>query len=123
VTGATGPQGPTGPTGPTGPAGADATAYWAVVDDTGSLARGSHVNSTTHVTTGEYVVTFDTNISSCSYVAQVGDTGTATGAPGLTRPRRSSSSSSAVVVETFRITSNGTPVNDDYPFHLAVFCP
>jgi hypothetical protein len=108
----------TGATGSTG-----ATAYWAVLDDTGSLARGSHVSSTTHVATGEFAVTFDTDVSSCSYVAQIGDTGTGTGAPGLVRTRGSSTSSSQVVIDTYRITANGSPVADDYPFHLAVFCP
>jgi hypothetical protein len=53
----------------------------------------------------------------------VGDTGTGTGNPGLPRTRRVSGNPNAVDVEIFRISSNGSPINDDFPFHLAVFCP
>ena len=63
----TGPSGATGPTGPTGPAGTSATALWAIVNDDGTLRKGSHVVSTTKVFGGEYGVIFDQDVSACAF--------------------------------------------------------
>jgi hypothetical protein len=61
-------------------------------------------------------------VSACAYVAQIGDPGSATGTAGLVRTRQSSSNVNAVVVETYRVSSNGSTLLDDNSFHLAVFC-
>jgi hypothetical protein len=95
---------------------------WGVVSDTGTLARGSHVTATSRLGVGFYAVQFDTVVTNCSFLAVMGDTGTTAVTPGLIRTRRSSTNTSTVLVDTFRISSNGTPQQDDYSFHLGVFC-
>lgn len=42
---------------------------WAVVNANGTLARGSGATGATKPATGTYVVTFDRDISACSYTA------------------------------------------------------
>ena len=42
---------------------------WAYVDNGGSLLRGSGATSSTKTSTGAYTVTFDRDVSTCSYVA------------------------------------------------------
>jgi hypothetical protein len=42
---------------------------WAVVNQNGTLARGSRVTGVTWLGTGQYEVTFDRNVSGCAYIA------------------------------------------------------
>src|SRR5207302_3618467 len=112
----------TGSQGPQGPPGTPAVSLWAVVDSTGTLSRGVSGVSSVQISTGLYRVTFTSDVSSCAYFAQIGDVGTGTGSTGLTRVRSSSITNTAVVVETYRISTNGSTISDDYPFHIFVTC-
>lgn len=55
------------------PAGAEASLtarhLWAVVNQNGTLARGSRVTAVTWLGTGRYEVTFDRNVAGCAYIA------------------------------------------------------
>ena len=55
------------------PAGAEASLtarhLWAVVNQNGTLARGSRVTAVTWLGTGRYEVTFDRNVTGCAYIA------------------------------------------------------
>jgi hypothetical protein len=91
------------------------------VDSAGVLDRGVGGASSVQTATGDYKVTFSSDVSNCAYTASIGDVGSATGTAGITRTR-SGPTTSSVVVETFRISTNGSLLADDYPFHLVVFC-
>jgi hypothetical protein len=70
-TGATGAQGPPGPPGPSGSAvaGSGAT-LWAVVPSTGtSLTRAKGALSVVRPALGQYVVTFEQDVTNCAYLA------------------------------------------------------
>jgi hypothetical protein len=91
---------------------------WAVVDETGAVARSGVPVTATHLATGRYTVTFDRKVSSCGYGAAVADPGSVRWvpplievAPALDQPR------SVNVVER---NANGIYV--DTPFHVAVSC-
>jgi hypothetical protein len=91
---------------------------WAVINTDGTTTRGFGVTSSKALlgSAGTYVVTFDRNVSSCAYVASLGDgneftfAGEASATKGAT--------ANEVVVGTS--DSSGTPINK--PFHLAVLC-
>ncbi len=112
-----GPVGPRGPAGPAGPKGDSATALWAAVDSAGALARGKGVSSTQKLGTGDYLVTFNQDVTGCSYVASVGGPTTAN-TPGEVSPAQRTGVTQAVEVETY--TSAGA--NADRAFYVAVFC-
>lgn len=42
---------------------------WAVVNQNGTLARGSRVTGVTYLGIGRYEITFDRNVSGCAYIA------------------------------------------------------
>jgi hypothetical protein len=78
--GATGPEGPTGPrgdvgatgvTGATGEQGPPATGLFAAVDSSGAIveARSSGVTDSSRPENGNYLVTFDQDVSNCIYIA------------------------------------------------------
>jgi len=46
-----------------------APSLWAVVNATGTLARGSRVTSVTHLGAGQYEVRFNRSVSACAYVS------------------------------------------------------
>lgn len=56
-----------------GPAGAQAASavrhLWAVVNQNGTLARGSRVTGVTYLGVGRYEITFDRNVAGCAYIA------------------------------------------------------
>ena len=104
------------PAGPAGPAGA-ATALWAVVDSAGALARNKGVASAQRLGLGDYLVTFNQDITGCSYVASVGGP-TTSNVPGEVSPAQRTGVAAAVEVETY--TSAGASA--DRSFYLAVFC-
>lgn len=124
-----GPAGPRGPAGPAGPAGAagpagpkgdkgdSATGLWAVVDIAGALSRSKGVASAQKLGTGDYLVTFNQDVTACSYQASLGGP-TTLNTPGEISPAQRTGVAAAVQVETY--TSAGAPA--DRPFYLAVFC-
>lgn len=106
-----------GPTGVQGPPGASATKLWAVVLNTGALARGSGVTASTRLFAGRYAVTFDQDITACSYQATVGNPGEGFSI-GVTGVALQSGTTNAVFVATMNPLGTFTDEN----FHLAVFC-
>jgi hypothetical protein len=125
-----GAQGPQGPQGAAGPAGASATALWAVVNGTGApigtnvpIVRSSGVvgtTTTTHNFAGEYRVQFTQDVSSCAYVATVGQVGNSGQGFGFATAQGTTfgGGPAAVFVQTF----DETGAEVDRQFHLAVFC-
>jgi hypothetical protein len=92
-----------------------ATNLYAVVDLGGSLVHGSGVANVTHISTGQYEVTFVRNVSSCAFLATTANAYTqalqAYTAGGHLGNR-------GVYVET---KNQGGGLTDG-PFHLAVVC-
>jgi hypothetical protein len=127
-----GPRGPAGIPGPAGPAGAagakgdkgdkgdagaSATALWAVVDAGGVLSRNKGVASASKSGTGTYIVTFNQDVTGCSYQATLG--GPTTANPnGEVSPAQRSGTAAALDVITYNPAGTAT----DKPFYLAVFC-
>jgi len=71
-----GPIGPTGNTGPTGNPGPAATTLSGSVAANGTILGGNGLTSVDEFSTGNYVLTFDANISDCVPVASIsGDVG------------------------------------------------
>jgi Collagen triple helix repeat (20 copies) len=122
--GPTGPQGPTGSIGPTGPQGPKgdkgdpATRLWAVVTGDGSLVRSSGATASSHITTGEYRVDFNQNVTACSYLATIGNPGINEPPPGAIITALRVGTTNAVYVAT----SDLAGTHSDRNFHLAVFC-
>ena len=71
ATGAPGANGTNGTNGAKGDKGEPATRLWAVVDGSGSLARGSGVGATSKLSApaGSYEVLFNRDVTTCSYQA------------------------------------------------------
>jgi hypothetical protein len=118
ATGPAGPAGPAGAAGPAGPKGDSATGMWAVVDGTGTLVRNKGAASALRISTGDYQVVFNQDVTGCSYqatVASPGNTPTSGQATVWQRPNISA----AVEVVTLNSTGNAAA---DRPFHVAVFC-
>lgn len=109
--------GPRGPAGPPGPAGA-VTRLWAVMNSSGSIARGAGTTSAGRLAAGVYEVVFGQNVTNCAFVASVGDTGEGTGANGAATVTRRAGNANAVRVET-RTLANALA---DRGFHLIVVC-
>lgn len=82
------------------------------------MTRGSGVAAVTKLSAGVYRLDATQDISRCTYIGQIGDTGSATGAAGFLRTRQLAGSPDSLVVETF--DKNAAPA--DMPFHVAVFC-
>jgi hypothetical protein len=90
----------------------------AVINTDGSTARGVGVTSSEAVggSPGAYLVTFNRNVSSCAYVASLGD------GAGNTFAGEVSASNGATANEVFVGTSNSSGTPTFKPFHLAVLC-
>jgi hypothetical protein len=124
-----GDKGEKGDKGDTG--GVDTTILWAVVKQDATLARGKHAVSSARLsfggppTTGAYLVTFDRNVSQCSYsVTEGGDTPVVSA--GVSQPHQilahpSGNGADTVLVTTAKLTG-ALPENVDIPFHLIVAC-
>ena len=124
-----GPAGIPGPAGPSGPAGAkgdkgdkgdagaSATALWAVVDPAGVLVRNKGVSSASRTGTGTYIVTFNQDVTGCSYQGTIGGP-TTNNTPGEISPAQRSGAATALDVTTYNSAGAAT----DKPFYLAVFC-
>jgi TolA-binding protein len=96
---------------------------WAVVSAAGSVVRNSGPSGSVAVShtsgTGLYEVLFSKNVSGCSYVATLGDTGTATPPLGFVAVSGDSSNPAGVTVQT----SDSSADASDEPFHVYVSCP
>ena len=121
--GLTGPAGPAGPAGAAGPAGPkgdkgdSASGLWAVVDSAGALSRNKGVASASRLGLGDYLVTFNTDVTGCSYLASLGGP-TTTNTPGEISPAQRTGVATAVEVKTY--TSAGAAA--DRAFYVVVFC-
>jgi hypothetical protein len=90
----------------------------ASVNANATLAHGSGVASTTKLGgNGLYQVTFDRDVSLCTYVATIGPANTSS-AEGQIDVALRAGNSSAVFVNTHNAAGSST----DQPFHLLVFC-
>ncbi len=92
---------------------------WAVVGADGTLARGGHVTSTSHIATGQYEVIFDTNVNKCAFTANPGTT--ADGevvAPGQVTVVGRAGNKHGVFIRI--VDRTGAAL--DMPFHLGVTC-
>lgn len=121
-----GPQGLAGAQGARGESGAAATRLWAIVDDDGTLYRGSGVVSTRRggPSSGSYLVTFNRDVSQCAAVASTGGhplgPGSSTGISVGTASAATAGSPFEGVVSV--LTKNPAGADADRIFHLAVFC-
>lgn len=119
ATGATGSRGEAGATGPTGP---PPTTLWAVVDENGNLIRhGAGVKSASGLTTGEYEVKFEQNVSACAYTATIAspsDGEAPAGEIAVATRDELVEVPDAILVRTY----NGTGEAAKRPFHVVVSC-
>ena len=123
--GDTGPTGPAGPTGPQGPKGdkgdpgTPATSLWAVVSGSdGSLFRSSGATASSRIATGQYAVTFNRDVTACSYLATIGNPQTSAPPPGTILTALRVGTTDAVFV----LSTDLAGTHSDRNFHLAVFC-
>jgi hypothetical protein len=89
----------------------------AVVNANGSLVRGDDATRAQRTATGRYVVTFDSSVRNCAYIASVGQPGTGTLTPGVAMV---GGTSNARQVRVDTRTLDGSYANR--PFHLIVIC-
>lgn len=89
----------------------------ATVAGNGSVIRSSRVVGATRIGTGSYVVTFDRDVSACTFTGVVGQP-TAGVSRGMIDVQPSAASTSAVYVETL----NPSGAVTDLPFHLGAVC-
>jgi hypothetical protein len=89
----------------------------AVVNANGTLSRGVDVVASTRIVEGAYQVTFNRDVTQCSYTVSQGDATTGTSF-GFSSAVRRNGVPTAVFVNT-RTAAN---VADDRPFHLHVAC-
>jgi hypothetical protein len=117
--GDTGPAGPTGPQGPKGDPGTPATSLWAVVDgSSAAIVRSSGATASSKVTTGTYAVTFNRDVTACTYLATIGNSGIGNPPHGTIVTALRVFTTNAVFVETKDVAG----ALADRNFHLAVFC-
>jgi hypothetical protein len=93
---------------------------FAVINSTGSLARGKGVTSTQHLGTGKYEVAFNRTVTGCAYTATTGTTGAGTNAGAAVVFTASGHVHAARGV--FVETKSGSGALTDQSFHLAVTC-
>ena len=88
---------------------------WAVINADGTIARsnGADATWTGRYGPGYYLVSFNTSVNNCAYVATT--TGGLAGQTGVLQPLDSPTD-----VQVFTVTSDGTRA--DMPFHLVVAC-
>ncbi|HXY73561.1 MAG TPA: hypothetical protein VEM41_13570 [Actinomycetota bacterium] len=92
--------------------------FWAVVGGDGTLARGSKVASSAHLSTGNYEVIFTKKVKKCAFTASIGTTGIGSAAAAEITVAGRAGNQFGVFVHT--MNAAGTPV--DSAFHLAVTC-
>ena len=110
--------GPPGPAGPAGPAGT-VTRLWAIINASGSIARGVGVTSAGRMGLGQYEVIFAGDVQNCVYNVSVGDPTNLTGGTvGYAMAGRRPNNGNGVRVNT-RNAQGGAA---DRNFHLLVVC-
>jgi hypothetical protein len=110
--------GPRGPAGPAGPAGV-VTRHWAIVNGSGSLARGVNATSAGRLGPGQYEVIFNQDVQNCTWHATIGDpTNIAAGNAGFANTGRRPGNVAGVRVNT-RNAAGGLA---DRNFHVLVIC-
>jgi hypothetical protein len=93
---------------------------WVVSDNAGNMNRGNGVKEFRHVETGEWEITFDDDMTTCVYVASIGDPGKVPVTElGLVFTASGRDSANGVRVQT--MNRDGAPT--DFPFHLQIVCP
>lgn len=115
--GPAGTAGPAGPAGPAGAAGAPATALWASVDSAGVLVRNKGVASAQKLADGDYLVTFNQDVTPCIYQATLGGPTTSTSIGEVSAAQRTALPAGVRV-----ITRDSGGILADRAFYLAVFC-
>jgi hypothetical protein len=93
-------------------------AQFAVVNSTGSLARGRHVLSTQSLGSGSYEVFFDRDISACALRATIGSVNTASPPPAFVAVALRAADHTLAFVQTSDLAGAG----EDHAFHLALDC-
>ncbi len=96
-----------------------APSFTAVVDSSGTLARGYRALHATRLGTGRYSVGFGRDVSACSYTASIGLPGTAgSETPSMVSVAPRTGKPKSLFVQTF--TPDGT--RQDHGFHVIVVC-
>jgi hypothetical protein len=98
---------------------ADGFTRFAVVSNTGTLARGRNVTSVARTSAGRYQVIFNRDVRSCAYIATIGDD-SASGPPQGSEISTAALASNVNGVSIRTENDSGTAV--DRPFHLVVPC-
>lgn len=94
---------------------------YAVVGYDGQLVRGTTGATVSNLGAGRYNVTFPSSVSTCSFLATVGDPSNNIAlAPNNVSTGSSTAGSNSVYVET---KNPGGGLSSGVPFHLAVICP
>jgi hypothetical protein len=92
---------------------------WAVVNSDGTLARGFHAASATHLATGTYQVTFDRDVTACAYTATIGLSGTSgSSSPGEITVVGRAGIPNALFIQTF----DSAGALSDRGFHVHTNC-
>ena len=92
----------------------------AVVAADGTLVRGVNAVSAANTAVGNYSVIFDRVVTSCTFVATPGQTGSSGSVSGRIVSVSGLSGNTSGV---FLRTENLTPINANVSFHLLVLCP
>ena len=88
----------------------------AEVNINGTLKRGSRVTSVVHVSTGQYRVFFDRDVSACFFQTSTPSAGV------LVQAVLGAEPLAGQPTGVFVIATNGTPAVTDIPFYLVVTC-
>lgn len=98
--------------------GASNVSGWAVVDATGTLARGANAVAVIKLGAGTYEVQMNSKLKHCSFVGSAGDPGQGTSGFGVVTTANRAGNEKAVFVQTFNQAGTST----DTDFHLNVTC-
>jgi hypothetical protein len=93
---------------------------WAAVNSDGTKARGRSVTSVSNPSGGQFVVTFDRDVSQCAYVATIGAATVSTPPFAWINASPAASNPDGVAVMTAAAGSPQIPANE--PFILQVVC-
>ena len=121
-----GKSGPAGPAGTQGPAGTPATSLWAVVQatDPAVVVRGSGVTGVNNPGTGSTRVSFDRDITDCSYQVTAGATGDDAAEEAIVTAEQENSATLPNVLRIRYRNLAGTLANSSagHGYHVSVFC-
>ena len=119
LNGTNGTNGAKGETGAKGEAGPPATSLWAVVETSGTLARGgTGTVSAATLFENRYEVVFNRDVTKCAYIATLGEESGGVPPAGSVVVAPREGNPNAVFVATY----NGKGEEAAEPFHMAVFC-